>query len=100
MAKSKGYTSEQKNEMKVAYEGGTRLKPLAEKYQVSVPTMAKYVREAGGTLRNAGTPKKVTTELWSGDHPTQAELDRGLARQQAEINTPQAPVARRILPFE
>jgi len=77
MAKSKGYTLEQKNEMKVAYEGGTRLRSLAETWGVSVPTMAKYVRSAGGTLRNAGTPRKVTE--------TAAEL-------------PSVPVVRRILP--
>ena len=89
MAKSKGYTVDQKNEMKIAYEGGVRLAPLAKQYGVSAPTMAKYIRDVGGTLRNAGTPRKVVAP--------QLVVD---STPGPEVNTPQAPVARRILPFE
>ncbi len=38
-----------------AYKAGRPLTPLAERYGVSPPTMAKYLREAGVTIRSRGT---------------------------------------------
>ena len=61
MAKSKGFTPEQKLEMRRSYEDGERLTPLSKRWGVSAPTMADYVRHAGGTLRNRGTPKNPAT---------------------------------------
>jgi hypothetical protein len=115
MAKSRGFTVEQKTEMRVAYEQGNILKVIAEKWQVSVPTMSKYIRSVGGVLRNAGTPKKVQNVVFTngaGSAPTPEPMfnmpilvpnPNGITRDmvpQPEIATPQAPVNRRILPFE
>lgn len=105
MAKSRGFTVEQKTSMKVAYEEGTILKVLAEKWQVSVPTMSKYIKSVGGTLRNPGTPKKVKdtvseqVEVVAVNSVPLTGLGPTVVPQ-PEISTPQAPVARRILPFE
>jgi transposase-like protein len=112
MAKSKGFTVEQKAEMRAAYEQGDILKTIATKWGVAVPTMSNYIRQAGGTLRNAGTPKKVqdvvfttgtetlpTFEVVTGVLPV-SETKSNFTPAVPEVVTQQAPVARRILPFE
>ena len=106
MAKSKGFTPEQKMEMRMAYEAGDTLIPLAKKWSVSAPTMADYIRHAGGKLRNRGTPQKAKPRQMFHDTSEdvvrfeQLGFDWPAEVKPVEPETTQAPVSRRILPFE
>lgn len=52
------FTESQLVAMKSAYTmGEASLSSLAEQYQVSVPTVAKYLRKAGAQIRSRGRPK-------------------------------------------
>lgn len=113
--KHKVFTAEQKQEWALAYSNGAILKDLAREAEVSIPTMAKYVRAGGATVRPAGSVRKG-----NGDFVKTVEaVNDLLGKQQAatfvvsppydeafklklepEVTTPQAPIARRILPFE
>ena len=53
--KFKQYTDNEKKQMALDYEGGDSLKQLADRFGVSIPTMAKYVRAGGGNVRKPGT---------------------------------------------
>ena len=48
----------QKQEMLRMYNAGSSLAMLGERYNVSVPTVASYVRAMGGTVRPKGKVKK------------------------------------------
>ena len=79
------YTDEQKQAMAAKYAAGTRLKDLADEYHVSIPTMSKYVRAGGGTVRKPG---KVSTKTVSEAYVVEA------------VAEPVVESARTILPFE
>jgi hypothetical protein len=51
----KKFTDNEKQTMAAEYALGTGLQTLASNFGVSVPTMAKYVRAGGGTIRKPGT---------------------------------------------
>lgn len=51
------FTAEEKQAFAAAYAKGAILKELAAQAQVSIPTMAKYIRAGGGTLRKPGIAK-------------------------------------------
>jgi hypothetical protein len=53
----KKFTIEEKQAFAASYNGGTTLKDLAAGAGVSIPTMAKYVRAGGGSVRPPGNPK-------------------------------------------
>lgn len=53
--KFKQFTDNEKKQMALDYENGDSLKQLAARFGVSIPTMAKYVRAGGGTVRKPGT---------------------------------------------
>ena len=53
--KFKKFTENEKKQMAADYANGDGLKVLADRFGVSVPTMAKYVRAGGGTVRKPGT---------------------------------------------
>ena len=53
--KFKQFTDNEKKQMALDYENGDSLKQLATRFGVSIPTMAKYVRAGGGTVRKPGT---------------------------------------------
>lgn len=51
------FTVEEKQAFAAAYAKGAILKELAAQANVSIPTMAKYIRTGGGTLRKPGVQK-------------------------------------------
>ena len=53
--KFKKFTDNEKKQMALDYAAGDGLKTLADRFGVSIPTMAKYVRAGGGTVRKPGT---------------------------------------------
>ena len=53
--KFKQFTDNEKKQMALDYENGDSLNQLATRFGVSIPTMAKYVRAGGGTVRKPGT---------------------------------------------
>lgn len=53
--KFKKFTDNEKKQMALDYANGDSLKQIAERFGVSIPTMAKYVRAGGGVVRKPGT---------------------------------------------
>lgn len=53
--KFKKYSDNEKKQMALDYEAGDSLKQLSDRFGVSIPTMAKYVRAGGGNVRKPGT---------------------------------------------
>jgi hypothetical protein len=62
MSRSSQFDVEAKAKFREIYESGTSLTKLSADNGVSVPTMSKYVRDAGGTIRGRGRPKKAVVE--------------------------------------
>jgi hypothetical protein len=109
------FTDEQYKEMAAAYTNGETLAKLADVFGVSIPTMSKYVFKGGARIRPRGQRKgaKKTVELAQVNNvPSErthcfptfpdavAVAPAFVATALPEIITPQAPVARRILPLE
>lgn len=57
------FNDEQKVKFRATYETGVTLAQLSKDNGVSIPTMSKYVRQAGGTLRDRGRPSKQDTPV-------------------------------------
>ena len=69
--------------MALDYANGDGLKTLADRFGVSIPTMAKYVRAGGGTVRKPGTVAQG-----SGDFVKTVEaVNEAIAS--AKVNTPE-----------
>jgi len=54
------FTTEEKQNFATCYANGFNLKDIAEAAGVSIPTMAKYIRAAGGVLRKPGVKSNKT----------------------------------------
>lgn len=65
MAVFKKFTVEEKQAFAARYNAGAKLKDLSAEFGVSIPTMAKYVRAGGGSVRRPGNPnnKKKVVEV-------------------------------------
>ena len=75
MAKKVMLTAQQIEKMKTAYEmHGTPLQKLATDNGVSVPTAARYLRQAGVTIRSKGRrPGQKTTVMATPDVTEQSQ---------------------------
>ena len=64
MARESIFTEEQLVSMKNAYTlGNASLRSLAKEYGVSVPTIAKYLRKSGASVRARGRPVTSMPEV-------------------------------------
>lgn len=96
---SSKFTLEQKQAFAAEYATGVILKDLAARAGVSIPTMAKYIRAGGGTLRPAGTPRQTT-----GDAMKIVEQVNEILTQTAPpvqvVTTDNTQPVRKIMSFE
>ena len=96
--KFKKFTENEKKQMAADYANGDGLKVLADRFGVSVPTMAKYVRAGGGTVRKPGTVR-----VGNGDFVKTVEAINVALTQPVEVVTTLEPVAapvRVLLPMD
>lgn len=84
-------TQDQFNSIAAAYNEGATLAELAAKFQVSIPTMSKYVVKGGGTLRPRGQRPRTATPVVSTPAPVVEEQPLPVAA---------AAPARQILSLE
>lgn len=103
------FTLEQKQVMAQRYMTGVRLKELAEEFKTSIPTMAKFCRDGGASIRRPGKMKYGSGE----DVKVIQEINEFLAHKSFEpvssltldentvvpSESPAVPV-RKILAFE
>ena len=96
--KFKQFTDNEKKQMALDYENGDSLKQLATRFGVSIPTMAKYVRAGGGTVRKPGTVANG-----NGDFVKTVEAVNVALANQTVAEIPAAPVVtptRVLLPMD
>jgi len=56
--KFKKFTDNEKQRMAAEYAEGDGLRVLSQRFGVSIPTMAKYIRAGGGVVRKPGTVRQ------------------------------------------
>lgn len=78
MARSGMFNEAQMEQMAKEYKAVRSLKKVATSFNVSVPTIAKYLRSAGVEIGKRGRPKKVVIET-----ATAALLERETAESVA-----------------
>lgn len=95
----KKFTDNQKQEFAAEYSRGITLQTLATRAEVSVPTMAKYVRAGGGVVRKQGSSYRKTPAV-STPVPTRVEELIEEPVFTAPEPTPAPVVARVFLPVD
>lgn len=84
MSRSSQFDADAKGKFREIYELGISLTKLGADNGVSVPTMSKYVRDAGGTIRGRGRPKKAVVETPA----TPVEVTEQTAPESVEAERP------------
>ena len=96
--KFKKYSDNEKKQMALDYEAGDSLKQLSDRFGVSIPTMAKYVRAGGGNVRKPGTVRNG-----NGDFVKTVEAVNTALAAQAPVEVAPEPVVaptRVLLPMD
>lgn len=99
--KYKKFTDNEKKQMAIDYSNGDSLKVIADRFGVSIPTMAKYVRAGGGSVRKPGT-----IAHGNGDYVKTVEAVNEILAAQAQdvaevvVSEPVAAPVRVLLPID
>lgn len=91
----KKFTIEEKQEFARRYNAGAKLKDLSAETGVSIPTMAKYVRAGGGSVRPPGNPNNAKGK------PVKEFQPAVVAPVEVEVPVPEVSVepVRKIMSF-
>lgn len=95
----KKFTDEEKKAFAAEYANGVILKELALKAGVSIPTMAKYIRAGGGTLRKPGAVRQGNGDAMK----IVEQVNEILAKAQPApvvVTTDSTAPVRKIMSFE